>query len=78
LKEVEVYGKHTINFYVGKGNNGALIKEVLKKRWWWSMAEDKNKKASNLIWTQLKEKNYYAKKEKRSLSTVSETVSKQS
>ena len=59
VKEVETYGKNVINFQVGKGNNGSLIKETLKKRWWWTINDDKTKKVSNFIWTQLKEKSFY-------------------
>ena len=59
VKEVETYGKNVINFQVGKGNNGCLIKETLKKRWWWTINDDKNKKVSNFVWTQLKEKSFY-------------------
>jgi hypothetical protein len=25
--------------YVEKGNNGILVKELLKKRWWWHLEE---------------------------------------
>jgi hypothetical protein len=36
--------------FVEKGNNGILVKELLKKRWWWHL-EDKPEKA-NLFWTE--------------------------
>lgn len=36
--------------YVEKGNNGILIKELLKKRWWWHLEDDPTK--ANLIWTE--------------------------
>jgi hypothetical protein len=35
---------------VEKGNNGVLVKELLKKRWWWHL-DDKPGKA-NLFWTE--------------------------
>lgn len=61
MREIENYSRYSIMGYVGKGNNGHLIKEVLKKRWWWGLNEEK-KKFCNFIWTQLKEKSYYLKK----------------
>jgi hypothetical protein len=36
--------------YVGKGNNGVLIKELLKKRWWWHIVDHPSK--ANLLWTE--------------------------
>jgi hypothetical protein len=78
-KDIESYPRNSLTFQVGRGNNGLLIKEILKKRWWWAAADDKDKgkRNPNLIWTQLKEKSYYLKekpfslKEERSKSSVS-------
>jgi hypothetical protein len=57
---VESYARNSITFYVGRGNNGHLIKELLKKRWWWAATEcDKAKKNPNFTWTQLKERGFY-------------------
>jgi hypothetical protein len=39
--------------WVGSGNNGNLIKSLLKRRFWWNVVEDKTLNA-NFIWTQLK------------------------
>ena len=25
--------------YIGKGNNGNLIRNIIKSRWWWSISE---------------------------------------
>jgi hypothetical protein len=36
LAEVEQYARGSLLFHVGKGNNGALVRELLKKRWWWA------------------------------------------
>lgn len=36
--------------YVQKGNNGVLVKELIKKRYWWHL-EDNPAKA-NLFWTE--------------------------
>lgn len=54
VREVESYPRNALMFWVGRGNNGHLIKEIVKKRWWWTYSEDKNKRMQNLIWTQLK------------------------
>lgn len=46
--------------YIAKGNNGCLIKDCLKRRWWWNIVEDYEKDGQcciNFIWTQ-KNKNY--------------------
>jgi hypothetical protein len=43
--------------FVGKGNNAILIKELIKKRWWWAIGEDKSE--SKLIWSQVKDKSFF-------------------
>jgi hypothetical protein len=44
---------------VGKGNNSRLVKEMMKKRWWWNVTEDKNAQDVFLTWLQLKDKAFY-------------------
>lgn len=39
--------------WVGGGNNGNLIKSLLKRRFWWNVLEQKSTNV-NFIWTQLK------------------------
>lgn len=39
--------------WVGPGNNGMLIKELLKRRFWWQIVEERNINL-NFVWTQLK------------------------
>ena len=39
--------------WVGLGNNGNLIKGLLKRRFWWSVLEEKSLNV-NFIWTQLR------------------------
>jgi hypothetical protein len=59
-KEVESYTRNSLIFQVGRGNNGQLIKELLKKRWWWAASDgDKAKRSPNFTWAQLKDKTYY-------------------
>ena len=36
--------------YVGKGNNGLLVRGIIKSRWWWQMV-DKDDPAVNFVWT---------------------------
>ena len=42
--------EYNFRAYVEKGNNGILVRELLKKRWWWHIEERDITKA-NLIWT---------------------------
>ena len=39
--------------WVGSGNNGNLIKSLLKRRFWWHVLDEKSLNV-NFIWTQLK------------------------
>lgn len=48
--------------WIGSGNNGALIKSLIKKRFWWIICEEKSFEA-NFIWTQLKNNDYYKKQD---------------
>lgn len=43
-------------YYLGKGNNSALIKQCFNNRWWWT--EDQSKRV-NLVWTQLNYKGFF-------------------
>ena len=57
---------------IRKGNNSHLVKELFKKRWWWTIEDDRDKSKPNFIWSQLKEKIFFANslndKEPNSLS----------
>ena len=55
------YQKNSLKFYVGKGNNSRLIKEIMKRRWWWNSTDDKNTQDVFMIWLQLKDQTYYKK-----------------
>ena len=37
------------NAFIEKGNNGILVKEILKRRWWWHITDQPAK--ANMIWT---------------------------
>lgn len=49
--EVDKY-ERTFKFYVGKGNNGNLIKSIMKKRFWFEEVDDPMK--ADFIWSQIK------------------------
>ncbi|CAD8098530.1 unnamed protein product [Paramecium primaurelia] len=38
--------------YVGKGNNGMLVRQIIKSRWWWSIQDEQEQ--CHFVWTQLK------------------------
>ncbi|CAD8205623.1 unnamed protein product [Paramecium pentaurelia] len=42
-------------FYVGKGNNGNLLKNLFRQRWWWQEVESLDLSKVNMAWTQLKQ-----------------------
>ncbi|CAD8193862.1 unnamed protein product [Paramecium pentaurelia] len=42
-------------FYVGKGNNGSLLKNLFRQRWWWQEVETLDMSKVNMAWTQLKQ-----------------------
>ncbi|CAD8122582.1 unnamed protein product [Paramecium sonneborni] len=42
-------------YYVGKGNNGSLIKNMFRQRWWWQEIETLDITKVNMSWTQLKQ-----------------------
>lgn len=39
-------------YYVEKGNNGNLIKQLFQKRWWWQKGKKEAKSQLNLYWSQ--------------------------
>ncbi|CAD8199428.1 unnamed protein product [Paramecium octaurelia] len=42
-------------FYVGKGNNGNLLKNLFRQRWWWQEVDTLDLNKVNMVWTQLKQ-----------------------
>ena len=38
-------------FFIGKGNNGVMVRTVLKQRWWWNYGSRKDDNL-NLLWTE--------------------------
>ncbi|OMJ78863.1 hypothetical protein SteCoe_21216 [Stentor coeruleus] len=51
-----IQGNCSFKYYVGKGNNSALIKRLMGARAWWTSTENINE--ANFAWTQWKDKNY--------------------
>ncbi|CAD8165580.1 unnamed protein product [Paramecium pentaurelia] len=50
-----IFVQPTVNIYkayVGKGNNGMLVRQILKSRWWWSIQDEIEQ--CHFVWTQLK------------------------
>ena len=52
-----------IKAYVGSGNNSAMIRGLLKRRYWWTFSDDKSE--CSFVWTQIKI-NAIFEKQKRS------------
>lgn len=42
----------TYKYYLGKGNNSALVKQLLSTRSWWTRITEEEMEGANLIWTQ--------------------------
>lgn len=36
--------------YIGKGNNGSLVRGILYRRWWWVIAEKYDYAEINMVW----------------------------
>ena len=43
--------------YIGNGNNGFLIRNLIKTRWWWTCVDSPESADINFIWTELKKNN---------------------
>jgi hypothetical protein len=53
----------TLKFYVGFGNNSAIVKGIMRRRFWWQMT-DKMSDEVNFSWTQLKISDFFKKQKK--------------
>jgi tubulin--tyrosine ligase len=40
----------TFKAYIDKGNNGLLLKSIVKRRWWWHLVDEID--SCNLLWTE--------------------------
>ncbi len=49
--------KVKLRYYVGKGNNGEIIRLQMKKRFWWTPCSDPLH--ANFLWTQYGMQSYY-------------------
>ena len=48
--------------YIGSGNNATLIKNLIKRRFWWTVTDNKSTDI-NFVWTQLKYNDYFKKQD---------------
>lgn len=62
--------------YIGGGNNSPLIKELMKRRFWWQIVQDKGGNDINFLWTQLKVPDYFKKQENSPLWSINEHIRK--
>jgi hypothetical protein len=44
-------------YFLGKGNNGSLIKRLLQSRWWWTRTD--SREDANLVWTQSRDVEWF-------------------
>jgi hypothetical protein len=44
----------TYKFHIALGNNGIMIRNALRYRWWWIASDKIDSADNNLVWTQLK------------------------
>ena len=42
----------TYKYFIGKGNNGLMVRTLLKTRWWWTATDSAETAEVNFIWTQ--------------------------
>lgn len=50
-----------VKYYVGAGNNSAMIKGLMKRRFWWVSSEDPDECC--FVWTQIKVNSIYQKQQ---------------
>ena len=50
--------------WIGNGNNGNLLKALIKRRFWWQIVQEKSYNV-NFIWTQLKNNEYFKVQQKK-------------
>lgn len=42
--------------YVARGNNGQIVKQLMKNRFWWLLSDQMEVEKLNLIWHQIRNK----------------------
>lgn len=51
VPNIQVNTHFTYKAYIGKGNNGVLVRAALKNRWWWTQADQADPwEDLNLCW----------------------------
>ena len=43
-------------YFVGRGNNSGLIKQLMANRWWWVQVKEEDKETAHFVWSQWREK----------------------
>lgn len=62
--------------WIGNGNNSPLIKQLMKRRFWWQITEDRTNLDVNFIWTQLRVNDYFDRQGHGALWFMNEGVRK--
>jgi hypothetical protein len=60
VKHIPTNYKEPLRVTIKPGNNSKLVKNIMRKRWWWSI--ENNSANSHFIWSQLKDKNIFSNK----------------
>lgn len=65
---VQIRNDKKYKAWVGNGNNGNLLKALIKRRYWWQVVEEKTW-GVNFLWTQLKNNEYFKAQGDKKLKT---------
>ena len=53
MSQIQIAGHFTYKAVIGKGNNGVLVRGVLKNRWWWTLADaSEDQEDIHMLWMQ--------------------------
>ena len=72
-REEELKGDKRYRAWIGGGNNSPLVRELIKRRFWWQITEDRTNLDVNFIWTQLKLPDYFKKQTSAAIWMVSDS-----
>lgn len=61
VREIPGNYQQAPKYTIRPGNNSKMIKNIMRKRWWWVPEEDMRE--SQFVWAQLKEKSMFYKPE---------------
>lgn len=69
LKHEEISKSKKFKAYIAIGNNGAMVKGLLRRRFWWNLVDEKTNDC-DFVWTQLKVNDVFAKQKRTAISTT--------